>query len=92
MSLVKSTLLALFLSAGFATGVACDAEEIIDCTDLCDELDSCFDEGFGTVDCIDSCEEQAEATIDNCDACLDESERECSECTGVCSVFIEGGF
>lgn len=89
MNLVKNAVLALFLAAGVA---ACDdAEELIDCTDMCDELDSCFEEGFDQTDCIDSCEDQPEVAIEDCDACLDESERECSDCIGICSVFIEGG-
>lgn len=85
------SLLALLVGLCLTATTACGADELVQCTDICDELDSCF-EDFDTTECIDRCEDQSEAAIDTCNDCLDDSEQECTDCTGAtCSVFIEGG-
>ena len=91
MTPLKRFLAPVVLTAGLLAGAAaCGGDELIECTDLCFELEGCFDPMVDRTDCIDSCEDEAEVTIDVCDNCLDESERECSECPGACAVFIEG--
>lgn len=85
------SVLALLVGLCLSTATACGTDEVVQCTDICDELDSCF-EDFDTTQCIDRCEDQSEAAIDTCNDCLDESEMECTDCTGAqCSVFIGGG-
>lgn len=92
MTLLKPFLASSALTLALLTGAtACGGEELIECTDLCFELEDCFDATVDRTDCIDSCEDEAEVTIDVCDNCLDESERECTECPSACAVFIEGG-
>lgn len=87
--MLKNTKTWFVIAVVLAAFAACDSDEVIDCVDLCDELDSCFADGFDSTECVDGCEEQAEAAIDTCDLCLDDNDRECVACGAECAIFTD---
>ena len=66
----------------FAAG--CGAEEFIDCTDICTDVEACVGDEFGVRDCRDKCVDQSQNAIDQCDACLDSSDS-CGACLVECA-------
>ena len=58
--------------------IACDeADEVLDCSELCDKKQECVDEDYDVDDCIDVCEDAAdesenyERQLDECEDCID---------------------
>lgn len=81
-------LFALLLVLAVTLGLAsCAADEIIDCTDLCETLDDCFDDDVDFFNCVDQCEDEAETTIESCDNCLDDEMGVCMQCSAECDPF-----
>lgn len=84
----KQILCMFLLAMGVTFGLAsCDAEDVLDCADLCESLDDCFDDNVDSVNCVDQCEDEAEATIETCDNCLDDEMGVCMECSAECERF-----
>ena len=80
---ISNPLIALLFGLCLTGASACGTEEAIQCTDICDELDTC-DENFDLTSCYDTCESQSDANIDTCNDCLDASENECTDCSAEC--------
>ena len=61
------------------------AEELIDCTDICTDVEDCIGDEFGVRDCRQSCQEQSQNAINECDACLDDNPNSCGPCLAECT-------
>ena len=59
------------------------AEELIDCTDICTDVEDCIGDEFEVRECRQSCDDQSQNAINQCDACLDSAES-CGECLVEC--------
>jgi hypothetical protein len=76
---IQTSLAALALAAIPFLATACDeADEVIDCTQICERYQDCVDDEYDVDDCVDRCETNAdededfaEAT-DACETCLDD--------------------
>ncbi len=86
---LTSSLASAVLGLVLALGVAgCDeAEQAVDCADICMEADDCLDD-FDSTECLDRCEDQPQSEVDACDMCLDDSETECSTCGASCAPLL----
>jgi hypothetical protein len=78
-------------------GVGCsEAEQIYDCTSVCEKYSECVDEDLDQSDCVDRCESNADADKDfeeqasDCEDCIDgESCVDAAvECTTTCAPVI----
>jgi len=92
-----SKTLRLFALLGFGTlayTTGCsDVGEAIDCDQMCNELERCFDDDLDVRDCAERCEDRVEdnALADKLDACTDclDDDRSCSEADAACEVCDE---
>ena len=68
-------MLVLGTLGGTFAGGGDDAEDVVDCIDVCDRYQDCVDDDYDVDDCVDRCEDEA----DDSDAWRDRL-RSCSEC------------
>lgn len=95
---MKKVLTSICLTSAIAfVGMGCsEADRTIDCAQICEKWENCFEEDVDNSDCVDTCEDAADADedferkVDNCEGCLDNTS--CSEatveCTDECAVII----
>lgn len=81
--MLKTLPLMLALAAIPLFSLGC-AEEFIDCTDICTDVEDCIGDEFGVRDCRDSCVDQSQNAINQCDACLDDNPDSCGPCLVEC--------
>ena len=88
MDSTKTMLKILRLMAALAAlplfSVGC-AEEFIDCTDICTDVEDCIGDEFGVRNCRESCVDQSQNAINQCDACLDDDPASCGSCLVECA-------
>jgi hypothetical protein len=81
-----------FGSLAYASGCS-DVGEAIDCDQMCNELERCFDSNINVRDCAERCEDRVEdnALADKLDACTDclDRDQSCSEADAECAVCDE---
>jgi hypothetical protein len=72
------------------TGGCSEVGEAIDCDQMCNKMEDCFDSDLDVDDCTERCEDRADdnALADKLDACTDCLDRgvACSEVADDCSV------
>ncbi|MCA9579567.1 MAG: hypothetical protein R3B40_09340 [Polyangiales bacterium] len=73
-----------FIIALLALNTTGCAEEFIDCTDICTDVEDCVGDEFGVRDCRQSCVDQSQNAINECDACLDSTDT-CGDCLVECA-------
>jgi hypothetical protein len=90
--------LGLTISVPVLSLAACgEADELFDCTQICNRYDECVDEDSDVTACVDQCEDNADGEngeafadqADECETCLDD--RSCAEsfpCTDECAGVI----
>ena len=59
--------------------------DIIDCQDICTDVEDCIGDQFDVADCRGSCREQSHNAINECDACLDDTPDSCGQCLAECA-------
>lgn len=89
------TMVALVLSL---TALGCDAatevDESVDCSDLCNRYQSCYDTNYDVAACRDRCEGLVDAdggrprAANDCDTCLDD--RSCVSSAFTCNTECAG--
>jgi hypothetical protein len=82
------------LSLGLLAFVGCseavdEVTNTVNCHDVCERYQSCFDSDFDVSGCTDKCEDEADADADReerlerCDSCIDD--RSCTSATFNCA-------
>jgi len=93
-----TALLTLGITSAAAIGLgACDsdeADELLQCADICNAFIDCTDADMDVDDCIDACEEQESNTspsFESCEDCVDSNACESGEwlCQSECAEVIE---
>jgi hypothetical protein len=97
-----SNTLRLFALIGFGSiaytagcsEVRSDVAEAIDCDQICNELERCFDDDLDVRDCAERCEDRVEDNaladkLDACTDCLERDEHSCSAADEACAVCDE---
>lgn len=95
--MTRTAVAALVLGLSSVTLNGCDeAEELLDCSQICDTQQECVDDRYNVDACTDRCEEQSDLSDDFrdnarlCEACIED--RACdqlqAECTQYCSPVI----
>jgi hypothetical protein len=86
----------LLIASAFTTLVTlgilgCDeADETIDCAQICSKYNDCIDDDVDQTECIDQCEDKADRNddaadaVDDCENCLDGTS--CVEATFQCGI------
>jgi hypothetical protein len=97
MSSFKKTL-RLFVLIGFgalaySTGCS-EVDEAIDCDQMCNRIEECFDADLDVRDCAERCEDRVENDaladkLDACTDCLDRDEHSCAEAEEACATCDE---
>lgn len=81
------TLPLLFLSSLGFLSTACDeADQAIDCNQICNRYQECFDSDYDVGACVDRCEPMLESDphgADDCENCIDD--RSCAGATFNCA-------
>jgi hypothetical protein len=81
-----------FGSLAYASGCS-NVGEAIDCDQMCNELERCFNDGLNVRDCAERCEDRVDdnALADKLDACTDCLDRDlsCSEANEECAICDE---
>ncbi len=93
---MKSVLGVLFALCGLgAVAMSCsDADELIDCQQICSRYQSCFDNGYDVSACRSRCENKADEDkafadrVDACEKCIDD--RSCTSSVFSCSAQCAG--
>jgi hypothetical protein len=81
---------AVLLSLGCTSKV----EDRLNCGDVCNRYQDCFDDDYDVGACIDSCTSRADddddfsRRVDRCETCIDD--RACAEATFVCATDCSG--
>jgi hypothetical protein len=74
---LKTAVIAAFALGGWTLGGCGEVEEHIDCFQICDRYEECWDEGYDVSACTDECETNAdtedgyEEKASACEDCLD---------------------
>ncbi len=85
--LLKILSVSIVLVASVGTMSCSDAENVIDCLDICETVEDCAGDDFDVDECVDSCEDNSDNQIDTCDQCLDEKDS-CIDCTLDCALLL----
>lgn len=89
---MKKLLAMLVLGTLGGTFAGCsddDAEDVIDCLDVCDRYQECVDDDYDVDDCVDRCEDEADDSdtwrnrLRSCSDCI--NDRSCLTTTFACS-------
>ena len=86
---MKTLLIASSFAALITLGVlGCDdADQLVDCAQICDKYNDCINDDVDRTECIDQCEDKAEDhddAADDCENCLDGTT--CVEATFQCGL------
>ena len=86
---MKTLLIASSFASLLTLGIlGCDdADQIVDCAQICDKYNDCIDNDIDRTQCIDQCEDKAEEhddAADDCENCLDGTT--CVEATFQCGL------
>jgi hypothetical protein len=92
-----ATLLAFGMSASALAVSACDsdeADELLQCADICNAFIDCTNSEADVDDCIDQCEEQesnTSAAFEGCEDCVDSNacENNVWQCETECAAVID---
>lgn len=77
-----------------AVGCGSEVEDRLNCGDVCNRYQDCFDEDYDVDACIDRCTNEADEDtdfsrkVDACETCIDD--RACSEATFACATECAG--
>lgn len=88
----KLTLSSLFFGSLFLAGAGCDeAEQAIDCNQICNRYSDCVDDDYDVSACRDRCEDMLDEDpngADECEACIDD--RSCTGAVFNCAAECAG--